>query len=124
MKSVLYIALGGAVGAVSRYGINQLLKPASAGVFPIHTFAINVSGCFLIGIAAAFLLRQTEGDLLRYFVIAGVLGGYTTFSSFSLETIQLLQQQRLLLAIWYVSLSNILGIAATFGGYHIVKNFT
>lgn len=124
VKSFLYIAAGGAIGAVVRFAVGQLLKPTSATSFPLHTFVINLTGCFLIGIAAAYLLRHAEADLLKYLIITGVLGGYTTFSSFALETLQLMQAQKFVMAIWYVALSNVTGIAACFGGYYMIKNLS
>lgn len=95
--AVAAVALGGAIGAVARYGVGLLL-PAAPGTFPTGTVAINVVGCLLMG---ALVVVVTEGraahPLARPFLGAGVLGGFTTFSTFAVDGLLLLQGRHLLL---------------------------
>lgn len=87
----LYVALGGALGSVGRYALALALR-APAAAFPFATLAANVAGSTLIGMLAALL--PPEASALRVFLMAGVLGGFTTMSSFSLEVVVLLGQGR------------------------------
>lgn len=118
MKIIAYIALGGAVGALLRYGVGLVIKPENTIAFPIHTFLINVVGCLCIGIAASILQNTQTNELIKYFVIIGLLGGFTTFSSFSLESFYLLKNGKSLVAASYVLLSNSIGIIGAFIGYY------
>ena len=87
MQKFLLAGLGGFLGSAARYGIGMALVRASAGVtFPLTTLAVNVTGSFLIGLLLAGV-RMT--DDVRVFLVIGVLGGFTTFSSFSMDTLQL-----------------------------------
>ena len=121
MKSIIYIAIGGATGAVLRYGFGLILKPTNSLSFPINTFLINVIGCLLIGIVAAYAIKVNQNQLLTQFVIIGLLGGFTTFSSFSLETVNLLKNGKTTLALAYILASNVVGIFATLVGFQIHK---
>jgi CrcB protein len=118
VKIIAYIALGGAVGALLRYGVGLVIKPENTIAFPIHTFLINVVGCLCIGIAASILQNTQTNELIKYFVIIGLLGGFTTFSSFSLESFYLLKNGKSLVAASYVLLSNSIGIIGAFIGYY------
>lgn len=82
------IALGGAAGAVCRYGVDVLLPTAERG-FPVGTFLVNVVGCLLIGGLAGALFRRDAHRLLRPFVAVGVLGGFTTFSTYTVQAVTL-----------------------------------
>lgn len=121
MKAILQVALGGAIGASLRYVIGQLLKPSSIEVFPTHTFVINVLGCLAIGICAASIIKSQYQEYIQLFVITGILGGFTTFSSFSIETIYLLKAQKYGVAFSYMILSLVLGLVASFVGFLIPK---
>ncbi len=121
MKSVFYIALGGALGALSRYGISILLKQQNQLSFPVNTFTINVIGCLAIGYFAAYTLKTNQNQLLIQFVIIGLLGGFTTFSAFSLESIQLFKNGKTTIALVYIFASNIIGLTATIIGFQLHK---
>ena len=92
MLSYLYIALGGAIGSVARYAVSGSVARATHEVFPWGTLTANISGCFVIGLFAVltgpFGLIPASPDV-RQFVMVGICGGYTTFSSFSLQTLVL-----------------------------------
>ena len=89
MTECLIVGAGGAVGAVLRYLIGLIpLNPENG--FPVKTFLINVAGCFVIGLVAALAARASLGPRITLFLKVGICGGFTTFSSFALETDQLL----------------------------------
>ena len=116
LNNILLVLAGGGVGAVLRYVISLSLKNPSTG-FPISTFIINVFGCFLIGIL--FEVLGTPYNNLKLLLMVGLLGGFTTFSSFGLETIELFNSGHFTTALFYVLLSNICGLAAVYLGIKI-----
>ncbi len=114
---ILLVAAGGALGSVARYGLSALIR-SHTPTFPIGTLACNLLGCLLIGILAGLLgVSGTEHDRARLFLFTGILGGFTTFSSFGLETIGLLREGRVGTAILYVGLSNALGLLLVWLGW-------
>jgi fluoride exporter len=117
MKTLLVI-LGGAAGTALRFGVSSLAA-ATLGprTFPIATFFINLTGSFAIGFLAAYFdARAAISPAVRAALLTGVLGGYTTFSSFSLETLQLLRAGAWLPAMLYSAGSLVLGLAAVWCG--------
>lgn len=117
------VALGGAFGAVLRVWIGKLL-PSYVGQLPFPILCVNVIGCCLMGIMAEVFARYGGvSESARYFLISGVLGGFTTFSAFALESGVLFQKQILLTAILYVGLSVMLSIGGFFMGAKLVKLF-
>lgn len=120
MPVTLAVAVGGAIGAVARYGVDRFIERRSFAVFPWSTFAINVSGCLLIGVVIAALVdRHQTPAWLRIGVVLGVLGGYTTFSTFAQETLDLLEETRIALAVLYSTASVALGVAAVLIGMRV-----
>lgn len=109
MRPILVVALGGAIGAGARWGMLELIEPIADG-FPWATFAVNVLGCLLIGLAATRLSR--DGLAWRGLVV-GVLGGLTTFSAFAVETHSLLDHGHTLTAAIYVVATLVAGFGAT-----------
>jgi CrcB protein len=97
--NVLLIALGGSIGAVARYGLAGLVQRFTTPYFPFGTFVVNIVGCLAFGILAGLAeQRFALGPAARAFLLIGVLGGFTTFSSFSFETFQLLRDAELMRA--------------------------
>jgi fluoride exporter len=117
MPVFLAVAVGGALGASSRYGLDRLIERRSFAVFPWSTFTINVSGCFLIGVVIAALVDRHEAPAwVRAGLVVGVLGGYTTFSTFAQEALDLLQAEDVTLALLYSIGSLACGVLAVLGG--------
>ncbi len=123
---LITIAAGGAIGSVLRYVGGQWVNELSKGGFPYGTLAVNVVGSLLIGIAAGWLLRETQEarPVLQAFLITGIMGGFTTFSAFSLETIILLQRGATSTAFAYISASILITLGACALGYMLVKAIT
>ena len=113
MINCVIVALGGACGAVGRYLIGLIPMQPENG-FPLKTFIINVIGSFLIGIIAALAAKNAVNPKLVTFVKVGICGGFTTFSSFALETDQLVNHGHTVTALCYVTASIICGTAAVF----------
>lgn len=119
MPAFLAVALGGAIGAASRYGLDRLIERRSFSVFPWATFTINATGCLLIGAVIAALVDRNSPTWLRLGVVVGVLGGYTTFSTYAQETLDLIEGDKLGVAALYAFGSLAVGVAAVFVGMRI-----
>lgn len=116
MPSTLAVALGGAFGSVARYGLDRLIERRSDSLFPWSTFAINVSGCLVIGaVIAALVDRHHTPAWVRAGLVVGVVGGFTTFSTFAQEALDLFETH-VATAAAYVLSSVAVGIAAVFVG--------
>lgn len=119
LKNLLLVGLGGAAGSMLRYAFSVWLKHAS---FPLATFLVNIIGSFVIGLVFAYALRSESFAINWWlFLAAGICGGFTTFSAFSLESLSLLQQQRIGMFFLYVIGSLLVGLAATWLGYSLMK---
>lgn len=112
MSLLVWIALGGALGALARYGLAGWVQDGTAGTFPWGTLVVNVLGCFLLGFAFRTLQLSALPPALRGAITVGFLGAFTTFSTFSLEAVGLIQEERWARAIGYVGGSVALGLAA------------
>jgi fluoride exporter len=117
MLLVLAVALGGGAGALARYGLDRLIEDHVFSVFPWSTFVINITGCFLAGAAVAALVdRHHLPGWVRAGAVVGFLGAYTTFSTFSQETHDLLVDGHQLLAVTNALASTVLGVTAVVAG--------
>ena len=121
MKAVILVAIGGAIGSVLRYLVAIWMKNLYTSEFPWHTFSVNIMGCLLIGFMFSITLENVTLENLRLFMMVGVLGGFTTYSSFGLETFDLIMQNKFYLASSYILATNIFGLVAVFCGYSIHK---
>ena len=120
---LILVAMGGAIGSMARFGVSSLVvKQVNPVNFPWGTFSVNVLGCMLAGV---FLLvaesMQSISLEARLFVVTGLLGGFTTFSAFGIETLGLLRRGEMLIAISYASLSIIVGVLAMWLSYSLLK---
>jgi fluoride exporter len=118
---VLLIALGGAIGSVCRYGLGGLVYRLLGSMFPWGTLAVNVVGSLVIGFLWGVFERGSIGPNMRMFLFIGILGGFTTFSSYTLETFNLFRENETRLAITNMVVSNIVGVAAVFIGFAIFR---
>ena len=120
MTRFLIVAAGGALGAVARYGVGRLLP---AGGWPWATLTVNVAGGLLMGLLAGWLAFRggVHGESIRLFAAVGVLGGFTTFSAFSLEAALLIERRQTAMAGGYVLASVVLSIAALFLGPMVAR---
>ncbi|OQP60178.1 hypothetical protein A3860_34420 [Niastella vici] len=122
MKPLLIIGLGGGIGSVCRYLVQVYVTKYMSVTFPMGTFIVNIIGCFVIGLLYGLSNRHAWFTLeWRLFLITGLCGGFTTFSSFSYESISLLREGNYTYFMLYVILSVTLGLLATVGGAVLVK---
>ena len=113
-----YIAVGSAIGGMSRYLVGGMVQRLTAGTFPVGTLLINVTGSFLLGLFLRYGMETTTlSPELRAFLTIGFCGGYTTFSTFSYETVALLEDGQWTRAGLYIALSVGLSLLATFLGF-------
>jgi fluoride exporter len=119
-----WIGVGGALGATARYATITNAAKLLRTDFPYGTFVVNVTGSFVAGFLALFLLRKLpEQENLRLLLTTGFLGGFTTFSAFSLEALQLVQRGETGLALAYVMGSVLLSLVAVYAGYALAQGF-
>jgi CrcB protein len=123
MWTYIAIAIGGTVGCWSRYAVTNLVQAIYGKDFPYATLGINLLGSFLMGfLFIATLERLTLSPELRTGILTGGLGGFTTFSTFEMETLLLVEQGSFAKAALYVLLSVGLGFLCAFGGAYIARN--
>ena len=124
IKILLLIGSGSFLGGISRYLTSRYIQENVLSVFPFGTFTVNILGCFLIGVIYALSERADFMSVeTRMFLTAGFCGGFTTFSTFSNESLALLRDGNILFVALYAGGSVILGILATYLGTLIVNTF-
>ena len=122
MKPLLIVGLGGGIGSIFRYLVQIYIGRSITLAFPLGTLLVNISGCLIIGLLYGFSAKYAAITVeWRLFLVTGLCGGYTTFSSFSYESISLFKQGNFTYFILYTSLSFVLGLLATVVGTAIVK---
>ncbi|MGG7579841.1 fluoride efflux transporter CrcB [Rhizobium sp. YTUHZ045] len=122
MIQALLVALGGAIGSVLRYYVGQWALRLMGPAFPWGTLAVNVVGCFVIGVFAELVARKFNASMeLRLLLITGFLGGFTTFSAFSLDAISLFERGEAVAGGLYIAASVGLSMAAVFAGLAIMR---
>lgn len=118
MAVIWYIALGSALGGVSRYLAGALVQRLATTTFPIGTLAVNVTGSFLLGLIIRYAIETPSvSPDMRAFLTVGFCGGYTTFSTFTFETARLLEDGEWTRAAAYIALSLLVSIGAMFVGF-------
>ena len=117
------VGAGGFIGASSRYFVEKLLSDFGQTIkFPLGTFCVNLVGCFLIGLLGYFFVTRSDFNTdYRLFLAVGILGGFTTFSSFGFEIFMLLKAERANIAFIYALLSLVLGVLLIWLGFSLAK---
>lgn len=117
------VGLGGLLGSVSRYMLSSVIQSHTHQGFPFGTLAVNIIGCFLIGLLIGFSLNKPGmlSDNTRLFLSTGFCGGFTTFSAYSAEAFTLLDKGDIYLAILYIGISILAGLLATWAGIILIR---
>lgn len=124
LKSMFYVALGGALGSVLRFVISRFLQERADTIFPVGTMFVNLVGCLLIGIIYGLASKGVAMSTgIRLFLTVGLCGGFTTFSTFCSESLYLFRADNILLGVLYAGGSVALGLIAVFAGAYITRVF-
>ena len=119
IRNILLIGLGGAIGSILRYGTSWVIGPKN---FPLATLLVNIAGSFIIGLIMAYCLKnESFSDNWKLFLTTGICGGFTTFSTFSLENLQVLQNGKFAMAACYTVCSLLIGIVAVWAGFKLIS---
>jgi fluoride exporter len=122
MPVVLWVAIGGAIGSAARYGVNVWSARLLGTAFPWHTLIVNIAGCFVMGMLVEVMaLKLNIGNETRAFLTTGILGGFTTFSAFSLDFALLVERKAYGHALAYGAGSVALSLIAVFAGLYLVR---
>jgi len=122
MSTMVGVFVGGALGALSRYGLDRVIEQRGESSFPWSTFVINVSGCVFVGfLIAAIVDRHSAPEWLRAGLVVGFCGGYTTFSTFAQETLDLIEAHDIAIAVLSVSANVVLGVLAVVAGARLAR---
>lgn len=123
MIKLLLLMTGGALGTLTRYAASGLVHRMTDTLFPLGTLIVNSTGSLLIGIVWAFLENSGLPGYIRTFLFIGFFGGFTTFSTFSLETLNLVRDNEIRLAAMNILANNIIGIVFVFAGFFLTRVF-
>ena len=120
---VLWVAIGGALGSMARYGVNVWSGRVFGTEFPWHTLIVNILGCFIMGALTGLMAQKLNlSQEARAFLTTGILGGFTTFSAFSLDVALLVERKAAVAAGTYVVASVLLSLAAVLAGLHLMRS--
>jgi len=124
MQRLLYIGLAGGAGTLMRYWLSEWVAKRFGETFPVGTLVVNLAGCFLAGLLFYLMFdRYLVNPTLRTVLLIGLLGGFTTFSSFGLQTFTLFRDGELGLALFNIGVSNVAGLLLVWVGYSLAKIF-
>ncbi|MEX0693154.1 MAG: fluoride efflux transporter CrcB [Rhodospirillales bacterium] len=124
MPMVVYVAAGGAIGAVARYGVMALVSSIWGQGFPLGTLVVNILGSFILGVLIeTSALAWSPGPEIRAMLVIGVLGAFTTFSAFSLDAVTLLSRGETGAGFLYVAISVVLSIGGLWAGMAVSRYF-
>jgi CrcB protein len=124
MIKILLIGLAGFAGTIGRYWLSGVVARRYGETFPLGTLTVNLVGCFLVGLLFYLMQeRYVVNQNVRSMVLIGLLGGFTTFSSFGLQTFTLLQDREIALALVNLAVSNVMGLFLVWVGYTLAKAF-
>jgi len=122
VPTLLWVAAGGAVGSAARYMVNVWSGRMLGMEFPWHTLIVNIAGCFAVGLLVELMaLKLNVGNEVRAFLTTGILGGFTTFSAFSLDFALLVERKSYGLAGAYAASSVLVSLIAVFAGLYLVR---
>lgn len=122
IKTLLFVALGGALGASARHAVGMAATHITSGPIPFGTFTVNIVGSILLGVLAGLMtFTWSPSPELRAFLVVGVLGGFTTFSAFSMEIVLFIERDRLGLAALYIGATVLISVAGLFGGLKLTR---
>ncbi|MDB5472738.1 MAG: crcB [Devosia sp.] len=119
----LLVGMGGALGAMARFGLGSAINRLWAHPFPLATLIINIVGSVMMGLVVGAMAKLTPalGETVRLFIAVGLLGGFTTFSAFSLDTVLLIERGELVLAMAYVLLSVVVCVIGLYCGLLVIR---
>lgn len=122
IRNILLVGLGGGIGSIARYLMQRWTYAIYPHHFPWGTLAVNIVGCFLIGLFWGISFRSFDSnEQWKMFLMVGLCGGFTTFSAFTLEGVGLIKEHRLALFFLYVAASVVIGLLATFLGMRLTR---
>ena len=121
MKNILLVALGGALGSSLRYLISKFIAGYWTTTFPMATFAVNILGCLLIGLLTGLVAEGILSQDMKFLLVTGFCGGFTTFSTFANESLSLMRPGEILTSALYIGLSVAAGILAVYAGMRLVR---
>lgn len=123
MIKILAVALGGAIGSAGRYLTSLAVESISNSRFPYETLAANLIGCFVLGLFWGYFEKFSISNEFRLFLFTGILGGYTTFSTFARENVQFFKIGEPVSALGYIVISNFAGLCLVAAGFLIANYF-
>lgn len=123
IRNIVMVAFGGALGSVCRYLLSMVVTNNAHGMsFPLGTFAVNILGCFLIGLLSQMSFAGSISDTTKLLLVTGFCGGFTTFSSYMMEAVSLSRAGDISIAMLYVVASIVLGFVAVFAGIYLARS--
>lgn len=122
MQKLVFLAIAGGAGALSRYGLAGFVQRLAGGAFPLGTFIVNILGCFLFGLVWG-VLEYRLGPQFRVVVLTGFMGAFTTFSTYAFESVALMQHGQWWLAVLNLAGQNLIGLVLLFSGLALGRSF-